>query len=629
MARSLRHRMFRALVPTAVLALVGGGLTGCATTAEEPVVGGPCGAFARYAAQVGGVLPTDIDPDAVASGAGDAGDAGDAGGAGSTADATSMSAADGQVPGDVAPVSEDAAVEAAPEDEVGDAAPGEDSAVEEGGEPESVGDPGEAAPTDSGSSGDAADAGEPVAAPAPSTEQDAATTVAAGGTGSTAQIGRNGTVTIASTLTGVEGERFERSVARFEACTGIDVVHQGSDKLETELRERAAGTTDWDADLAIVPQPGLVADLVGQGALTPLPNSVGANVELGWDHAWSDAGTVDGTFYGAPVMASVKSFVWYSPEAFRKAGYEIPSTWSDIVSLTDRISDDHPDGSVTPWCLGVSDGDATGWVLSDWLEETLLSSGGTGGYDAWASHKIALDSSEAVDALDSVGSLLFTDGHVPGGREGVMSRTPREAGQQLTDGTCMMMLGSSSLETVIAEEPGVSGTADIASGAPGTPVAPTGAAGSTPAGTASPGESGRSGADMSAFVLPRAEDNDVATPVIAGGDYLVSLSHESGTSAAATAVMDYLTSAEWAQERVSLGGMATANRGVDAADAGSEATSRATQILQSRQSVIRLDASDSMPSGVGAGELWVALTSWGSGRVSSQAALTQAEDAWP
>jgi len=168
--------------------------------------------------------------------------------------------------------------------------------------------------------------------------------------------GASGSVKIATALTGTEGERFEQSLARFEECTGIDVVHEGSDKLEENLRGRAAGTADWNADLAVVPQPGLVADLADEGALSPLSDVVGANVELGWDHAWSAAGTVDGTFYGAPLMASVKSFVWYSPRAFADAGYEVPATWDELVALTNRIAADHPKGEVTPWCLGMADG---------------------------------------------------------------------------------------------------------------------------------------------------------------------------------------------------------------------------------------------------------------------------------
>lgn len=250
----------------------------------------------------------------------------------------------------------------------------------------------------------------------------------------------DGTVKIATALTGTEGERFEQSLTRFEECTGVDVVHEGTDRLEENLRGRAEGTTDWDADLAIVPQPGLVADLAGEGALSPLSDVVGANVELGWDHTWSAAGTVDGTFYGAPLMASVKSFVWYSPQAFSKAGYEIPTTWDDVVALTDRIAADHPKGDVTPWCLGMADGGTTGWSMTDWLEETLLATSGISAYDAWAGHDVALDSPSAVNALGSVDSLLMRGGHVSGGRQGALSTTMEQAGQRLVDGSCLMML---------------------------------------------------------------------------------------------------------------------------------------------------------------------------------------------
>ncbi|WP_026407584.1 ABC transporter substrate-binding protein [Actinomyces gerencseriae] len=456
----------------------------------------------------------------------------------------------------------------------------------------------------------------------------------------------DGTVKIATALTGTEGERFEQSLTRFEECTGVDVVHEGTDRLEENLRGRAEGTTDWDADLAIVPQPGLVADLAGEGALSPLSDVVGANVELGWDHTWSAAGTVDGTFYGAPLMASVKSFVWYSPQAFSKAGYEIPTTWDDVVALTDRIAADHPKGDVTPWCLGMADGGTTGWSMTDWLEETLLATSGISAYDAWAGHDVALDSPSAVNALGSVDSLLMRGGHVSGGRQGALSTTMEQAGQRLVDGSCLMMLASSSFETMLPA--GTTITDPKGRGEGGASDSPTAGGGATGGGTTTGGEpvendsaagdtatgggtttSAGPATSVSAFIFPGAADEDGNPPVLVGGDYLVSLNRVNGTSAAANAVMEYLTSAEWAQQRAELGGVATANRGVDVSEVSSDVTVRATRILQSRQSVIRLDASDSMPSQVGTDALWTALTSWTAGDLDAKKALAQAEAAWP
>ena len=420
------------------------------------------------------------------------------------------------------------------------------------------------------------------------------------------------TVRIATALTGTEGERFEQSLSLFETCTGIDVVHEGTDSLEENLRARAAGETDWDADLAVVPQPGLVADLADQGALSPLPDAVGANVELGWDHAWSAAGTVNGTFYAAPLMASVKSFVW-----------------DELVALTEEVVADHPDGSVTPWCLGVADGDTTGWPMTDWLEETILATGGTGAYDAWADHNVSLDDPSAVRALDTVGSLLLGKGRVPGGREGALSTTMEQAGQELVDGSCLMMMASSSFEsmlpagTVVTDAEGRGAT--VTASAAGDGVSGGGAVEAA----GSDGATADGATGVSAFVLPSAEKEDGDAPVLVGGDYLVSLRGRTGTSAAASAVLDYLTSAGWAQERAELGGMATANRGVEVDEVSSDVAARATRILQSRQSVVRLDASDSMPSQVGTDALWNALSSWTAGEVGSRRALARAEAAWP
>ncbi|MDU0347859.1 ABC transporter substrate-binding protein [Actinomyces sp. MRS3W] len=502
------------------------------------------------------------------------------------------------------------------------------------------------------------------------------------------------TVTIATAFTGTEAERFDASLEQFEQCTGIDVVQDGSDGLEVLLRRILDGSgadstaaADEQAeesansslpDLAVVPQPGLVADLARSGALAALPDPVGANVELGWDRSWMDVGSVDGVLYAAPIMASVKSFVWYSPVAFAQAGYEVPTTWEELVELTERIVADNAGeatgdgesdaaaetaGGPTPWCLGISDGDSTGWPMSDWLEETLLATAGVGAYDAWTSHGVALDDASAVTALDTVGKLLLADGRVPGGGEQAATTTVEAAGEQLVAGSCLMLHASSNYENLLPADTDIVAVDAAAAEHSGTgsataaDAASDGATDDTASSTATSaaGEDGQSeddaaeagqsqatastGGVVSAFLIPGASGDEAGSPVIVGGDFLVSLAATSSQSGdvgdvpeepdAAEAVMTYLTSAEWAQTRVELGGMATAHRGVDASDMSSDVARRATLLLQSRQSVIRFDASDSMPSDVGTDVLWGALTTWTTGELDSKEALAEAEAAWP
>ncbi|WP_244963319.1 ABC transporter substrate-binding protein [Actinomyces trachealis] len=426
-------------------------------------------------------------------------------------------------------------------------------------------------------------------------------------------------VKVATAFSQEEAERFDESVKAFEECTGIDVVQEATDQLESKMRaiNPAVISPSWRTDLAVLPQPGLARDLAELGVTAPLSRSVQGNVELGWDRTWAEVGTVDDVAYAAPLLASVKSFVWYSPQTFAQAGYQVPSSWAELQSLTAKIIADHPSGDVQPWCLGISDGGASGWTLSDWLEEVLLATKGSTAYDQWARHKVPLNDPSAVEALKQVDALVLADGHVTGNRQGALNTTVELAGQQLAQGSCLMLHASSAYETLLPEGTTVRSAQEAEVGAQ---IAPK---------------------SLDAFPFPVTAPDD---PVLVGGDYLVRVATPfdtqdpsgalqeptgSGHAEAVTAVMRYLTSADWVRRRVALGGVTAGNRAVRPEDVSSAVGRRATKKLQSRQVAIRFDASDSMPSSVGTASLWEALVGWAGGGKTAEAALKEAEESWP
>lgn len=67
-------------------------------------------------------------------------------------------------------------------------------------------------------------------------------------------------VTAYSTIVPPEDAPLEASFDKFEECTGVTVVYEGSDEFEAQLPVRVQGGTA--PDLAIIPQPGLLATLV-------------------------------------------------------------------------------------------------------------------------------------------------------------------------------------------------------------------------------------------------------------------------------------------------------------------------------------------------------------------------------
>jgi alpha-glucoside transport system substrate-binding protein len=85
---------------------------------------------------------------------------------------------------------------------------------------------------------------------------------------------------------------------------------------------------------------------------------------------WAPMPTPDGAdqFYGFFFNVNVKSLVWYVPENFEDAGYEVPETMEDLLALSDQIVAD----GETPWCIGLGSGAATGWPATDWVEDIML-----------------------------------------------------------------------------------------------------------------------------------------------------------------------------------------------------------------------------------------------------------------
>ena len=61
------------------------------------------------------------------------------------------------------------------------------------------------------------------------------------------------TVTVATSFTGAEAERFDASVADFSRCTGVTIVQNGSDELENQLCAELGDSATDLADLAVVP----------------------------------------------------------------------------------------------------------------------------------------------------------------------------------------------------------------------------------------------------------------------------------------------------------------------------------------------------------------------------------------
>ena len=341
----------------------------------------------------------------------------------------------------------------------------------------------------------------------------------------------------------------------------------------------------------IIPQPGLLQRLIADGYVVPAAQSVEDNVDEFWSESWKGYGTVDGTFYAAPLMASVKGWVWYSPADFEANGYEVPTSWDDLLSLTADMTANNS-ATYKPWCVGFGSGDATGWVGTDWVEDLVLRLAGPEAYDQWVAGELKFDSPEISAAFDEVGKILRDPNHVNGGFGGVesiVSTTFQDGGLPILDGNCSLHHQASFYESQWPE---------------GTVVAPDG--------------------DIWAFITPKT-DPDAGDSVTGGGEFVAAFVE----SEAVTAVQTYLSSDTWANNRVALGGVISANKGLDANLAGSELSMRCIEILQGEDTVFRFDASDLMPAAVGTSSFWTGMVDWVVGTKTQEQVLSEIDSTFP
>lgn len=398
-------------------------------------------------------------------------------------------------------------------------------------------------------------------------------------------------VNIGGTIQDTEADRLVESWKDFQSCTGITVNYQGSKEFEAQIAVLAEGGNA--PDIGIIPQPGLFNKLASAGFLKPAPSAVESNVDEWWSADWKAYGTAaDGAFYAAPLMASVKGYVWYSPTEFKDKGYEVPKTLDELTTLTKKIADE---GDHKPWCAGVGSGEATGWPVTDWVEDYVLRQAGAETYDKWVTHQIPFNDPAIVSAVDSVGDILKNPEDVNGGLGDVSSIISTEfgdAGLPILDGKCSLHHQASFYEGFWKKADGSK-----------VDVSPEG--------------------DVYAFLLPPVDAG--GEQAVTGGGELVSAFAESKEI---TAVLSYLSSDTWANNRVKLGGVISANSGLDPDNASSDILKQSVEILQDPNTTFRFDGSDLMPGAVGTDSFWKGAVAWLSGD-STQKVLDTIESSWP
>lgn len=373
----------------------------------------------------------------------------------------------------------------------------------------------------------------------------------------------------------------ESMLAYFEAATGAKVSYASSENYEQQIViDTEAGSPP---DIAVLPQPGLIADLASKGFLTPLGDEtekwLGENYAAG--SSWVGLGTYkgkdgDAALYAFPYKIDVKSLIWYVPENFEDAGYEIPKSLEELRALMDQIV---ADGG-TPFCIGLGSGGATGWPATDWVEDMMLRTQSPEVYDQWITNEIPFTDKRVVAAIEEFGSFARNDKYVAGGAGTVATTDFRESPKGLfsSPAQCYMHKQASFIPSFFPE---------------GTEL----------------------GVDADFFYFPSYAEKDLGNPVLGAG----TLAMITKDSPAARAFIEWLKTPIAHEVWMAQSGFLTPLKTANTATYANDALKKQGEILLN-STTFRFDGSDLMPGAVGAGSFWTGMVDYAGGKSAADIA---------
>lgn len=397
------------------------------------------------------------------------------------------------------------------------------------------------------------------------------------------------TLTIFGPWRGEDEALFQTVLAYFSDATGVNVRYSSSENYEQQIViDTQAGSPP---NIAILPQPGLLADLAAKGFLVPLGDETASWVKdnYGAGQSWVDLGSYKGkdgnkAYFAFPFKADVKSLVWYVPENFEEAGYKVPESMEDLFKLTDQIV---ADGG-TPWCIGLGSGGATGWPATDWVEDLMLRTQPLDVYQKWTTNEVKFTDPAVVAAINEFGKFAKNEKYVSGGVAAVASTDFRDSPKGLFDipPKCYLHHQASFVPSFFPD---------------GTKV----------------------GTDVDFFYMPTyAAKPELGKPVLGAGT-LVTITKE---APAAKAFVDFLKTPIAHEVWMAQSSFLTPYKGVNVDTYANEQMKRQGEILTSA-TTFGFDGSDLMPGKIGAGAFWTGMIDFVGGKSADQVAA-DIQKAW-
>jgi alpha-glucoside transport system substrate-binding protein len=366
----------------------------------------------------------------------------------------------------------------------------------------------------------------------------------------------DGTVTVFSLWGGSEQEAFQKVLDQFTKDTGIQTKYESVRDFLPVIRTRLASGNP--PEVGIIPRPGVVAELARDESLIALedlgldPDEINEN----YSETWTSLATVDDTVYGVVAKANSKSVIWYKPNSFQENGFEIPTTWDQLLEITEQYNSK----GKKPWAVGAQGRDNS-WTLTDWFENIYARQAGGDNYTKLFNGDLPFNDQTVKDALTEM-TKVINDKYVAGGIDTAL-------GIGFVDG-----IGRVFSKNPVAEmymEGGFVGGIALGDVNPDLKV----------------------GEDIDFFQWPTIDEAH-GNPLVGGGDVASAFVNDEDVAK----LIEYLASPEAGKVWVSTGAIASPNEGVTSTDYPNELVAKEADQLKEAESFL-FDGSDLLPGTLG------------------------------
>lgn len=390
------------------------------------------------------------------------------------------------------------------------------------------------------------------------------------------------TVEIMGTFADDQQLLFEETLRLFGEKTGIDVRYEQSGDVTTTFGIRYDGGNP--PDIVSFPQPGALRNQVERGRILDVESVLSRDfLEQQYDKSWLDMTQMEGP--NGPINAGIwqsvnaKSFVWYPVAEFEANGYEVPTTWEELLALNEQMVQD----GYYPWTLGMESGEATGWPATDWIEDIMLRVVSLEDYDRWVKGELEFTSPEVKRAFEIMEDIWFNEDYVYGGPKGIVNTNFGDAPNRMfTDPPEAFFIKQGSFiqdffPSDVTEE------------------------------------------DYDFFITP-AIDEEYGQPLLVGGDTMSLV--EGRDRPEVRAVLEFLATGESLRISIENGAAISPHQDSDLDWYSTEIERRVAEEIINADAV-RFDGSDLMPAEVGTGTFWTGMTDWVSGQITLDEALQE------